>query len=103
MATSEDRESPPDPVPATVREAGEEAVRGFSGFFSEKLTHPSTRTAYATEVRRFFRWAEERGLPLGGIECDHVTAYLRGLSSRPRRVLATTALRGLFSHLVTAE
>jgi hypothetical protein len=88
-------------VPSVIVAAGEQATREFLAYFSGLDVNEDTRVVYRSTVRRFFRWAEARGLTLEGIHQDHMREFLEGLS---RLVLQQVLpiLRRFFNHLVNA-
>jgi integrase/recombinase XerD len=95
---------PPRDVSPLIAKTGEKGYRRFIEFFTAKIDNKNTRDAYASDVRAFFAWCEERGLPeLTAIQPLHIAAYREQLKKRyavqtVKRHLS--AIRELFDWLV---
>ncbi len=63
-------------LPASVLQAGDEAIRAFLEFFTATIRNKNTRAAYARAVGQFLRWCEGRGLGLRQIEPITVASYI---------------------------
>jgi hypothetical protein len=61
-------------IPDLIRAAGERAIATYSSFL-DRGWKPSTRKLYGQNSRRFFSWAERRGLTLATISAADMTAY----------------------------
>ena len=91
-------------LPAVLQDAGEEASDRVIEFFTAEIRNSNTREAYARAVRRFFRWAAQKGLDLSDIEPVHVAAYVEEDDRAPATVKQNlAALRRLFDFLVTGQ
>ena len=87
-------------LPALVVRAGEAARYAAEEILSgRKSIH--TRAAYEREVRKFLERCEKRGLELHTIRPMHVTEYMDGLGSVPKRQQHLAALRHFFDLEVT--
>jgi len=92
-------------VPAIIRVEGERAVTAYREFLSNRRWSPNTLRLYAQNARRFFRWAEGRGLTLESIADADIGAYLGEVSKNKSSNEASvylTPVRGFFSQLVAA-
>jgi site-specific recombinase XerD len=86
-------------LPAIIAAAGDRAKRRFVEFFTANIRNPNTRRAYARAVGRFFRWCDERGITLHGVEPVIVAAYIEELTgerSRPTVKQHLAAIKMLF-------
>ncbi|MEF8795179.1 MAG: tyrosine-type recombinase/integrase [Salinivenus sp.] len=91
-------------LPAVLQDAGEGAAERVIEFFTAEIRNENTRAAYARAVRRFFRWADQRGLNLFDIEPVHVAAYVEEDGRAPATIKQNlAALRRLFDFLVTGQ
>jgi integrase/recombinase XerD len=91
-------------LPALVQDAGEDATNRVIEFFTAEIRNLNTREAYARAARRFFRWAQRKGLTLSDIEPVHVAAYVEEDDRAPATIKQNlAALRRLFDHLVTGQ
>lgn len=93
-------------VPALIAEAGDGAARRFLEYFTANIRNPNTRAAYAFNVARFLRWAEDRLFSLKTLEPIVVAAYVEELrrthdDTSVKQHLA--AIRMLFDWLVTGQ
>ena len=61
-------------VPAIIAAAGEQAVKQYRAYHD--LRRPSTRSAYRSYYRRFFGWAEKRGLSLNDISASDAAEFV---------------------------
>ena len=89
-------------VPEIIRAAGERAVAAYREILDDPKWSAGTRRLYGRRARRFFRWAEARGLTLETIAGADAAAYAAEIAARrsPQAAnLALTAVRGLFRHL----
>lgn len=89
-------------LPKILEDAGEDASSRVIEFFTAEIRNPNTRKAYARAVRRFFRWADGRGLDFSDIEPPHVAAYVEE-DDRARATVKQNlaAIRRLFDYLVS--
>src|SRR5271165_67591 len=89
--------------PVLVR-GGKAAVFAAEEFFFGRIRNEHTRAAYLVAVRRFLRWAENRGLELTTITPKDVGLYIDGLrkenTSVATRKQHLAALRHFFDSLV---
>jgi len=92
-------------LPEILLHAGKAAVFAAEEFFFGRIRNEHTRAAYLEAVKRFLRWAEDRGLELAGITPKDVGQYLDGLrkehTSVATRKQHLAALRHFFDALVT--
>ena len=93
----------PSQFPDILRRAGKAAVFAAEEFFYGRIRNEHTRAAYLVAVRRFLRWAEERGLDLVRIAPRDVGQYLDWLreqnTSIPTRKQHLAAIRHFFDTL----
>src|SRR5262249_32295546 len=93
-------------VPGMIAQAGEKAVAVYLAFFAEGEWSPSTRKLYGEQARRFFVWADGRGMRLESIVAADTVAYADeelGSSVLPAtRIAYRRTLRALFRRLVGA-
>src|SRR5580704_19764855 len=66
-------------LPEILVRAGKAAVFAAEEFFFGRIRNEHTRAAYLVAVRRFLRWAENRGLELNTITPKDVGIYIDGL------------------------
>jgi len=91
-------------LPVVLQDAGDSASERVIEFFTAEIRNSNTREAYARAVRRFFRWADRKGLHLSDIEPVHIAAYVEEDERAPATVKQNlAALRRLFDHLVTGQ
>jgi integrase/recombinase XerD len=91
-------------LPGVVQNAGKAASERVIEFFTAEIRNENTRKAYARAARRFFQWADGRGLHLSDIEAVHVAAYVEEDDRAPATVKQNlAALRRLFDFLVTGQ
>ncbi len=92
-------------VPIIIARSGEAASRRFLEFFFATIRNDNTRWAYARAVRRFFEWAEGRGISqLPQVEPIVIAAYVEELGrtmSKPSVKQALAAIRMCLDFLVT--
>jgi site-specific recombinase XerD len=89
-------------LPGVVQNAGKAASERVIEFFTAEIRNENTRKAYARAARRFFQWADGRGLHLSDIEAVHVAAYVEEDDRAPATVKQNlAALRRLFDFLIT--
>lgn len=93
-------------LPAAIADQGDRAAERFFTFFTDQLPNANTRAAYYRNARRFFAWAEAKGLTLPAIKSYHVSAYLAELAAdhatpTVKQHLAT--LRMLFDWLIVGQ
>jgi site-specific recombinase XerD len=92
-------------VPEIFPVAGERAVAAYREFLNNPKWSPNTLKIYGTHVRRFFRWAEGRGLTLESIAKADIIAYgteVANAKSPQESCVYLTPVRGLFSQLVSS-
>ncbi len=93
-------------LPAIVQRAGPTAIERVVEFFSAEIANPSTRTAYANAVARFFNWCDNRGLSLDQVSRATIADYVEELQSTYRGSTAKqhlAAIRRLFDWLVIGQ
>jgi hypothetical protein len=89
-----------DAVPALIAHAGELAVLAYREFLYDPVRTPGTRKNYASYARRFFRWAESRGLSLEAIDAPALAAYAAEIAAAMLPVsIHLTPVRGVLGHL----
>src|SRR5581483_7262054 len=71
--------APAAALPAVIADEGPAAAERFFTFFTDTLRNKNTRAAYYRNARRFFDWAQARGLGLKDIKSFHVSAYIEEL------------------------
>lgn len=89
-------------VPALIRAAGEEAVKAYRSYFDDAIGNRNTRRNYASQARRFFEWAERRGLVLESIDAPALASYkaeLAAATSPQAAEVYLVAVRGVFRAL----
>jgi integrase/recombinase XerD len=95
----------PSQLPQILARAGKAAVFAAEEFFFGRIRNEHTRAAYLVAVRRFLRWAENRGLELSTITPKDVGIYIDGLrkenTSVATRKQHLAALRHFFDAQVT--
>lgn len=87
-------------VPAIIAAAGEDAVQHYRAFFHQESLRPSTRQLYGSIIRRFFRWAEKRGLALETICTSDASAFCDEVCC-DSTANYLSAIRSLFRHFET--
>ena len=91
-------------LPPIIVRAGPRAARRVIEFFTAEIPNKNTRAAYATAVRSFTAWCEERGLHLETITPVAVAAYIEQYPAAiPTRKQHLAAVRHLFDYLVTGH
>jgi len=92
-------------LPEILARSGKAAVFAAEEFFFGRIRNEHTRAAYLVAVRRFLKWAENRGLELAGITPKDVGQYIDGLRKETTSVATRkqhlAALRDFFDSLVT--
>ncbi len=103
------------PVPATIAQAGEPAVRRYIQFMTAGIGNRNTRAAYARAASAFFAWCDGFGLALAAIEPVHVAAWIETMKDQidapdPKDRLSVptikqrlAAVRSLFDALVVGQ
>jgi site-specific recombinase XerD len=81
-------------IPSVIAFEGAKASERFFTFFTDTIRNKNTRAAYYRNARRFFDWAEARGLALKDIKSFHVSAYIEEMG-------ATHAAPSVKQHLAT--
>jgi hypothetical protein len=76
-------------LPLLIADAGEAAVRAYREFLDDPKLHPSTRSLYRSNIRRFLRWAEAKEISLAEICAFDLAIY----ESESSRTLQPTTLR----------
>jgi hypothetical protein len=92
-------------VPAIIRAAGERAVTAYQEFLSNRKWSPNTLRLYGQQARRFFRWAEGRGLTLESIANGDIAAYateVANAKSPHESSVYLTPVRRVFRQLVSS-
>jgi hypothetical protein len=92
-------------VPEIIQAAGEHAVAAYREFLNNRKRSPNTLKLYRQHARRFFRWAEGRGLTLESIAAPDISAYFAEVSNNKSSHEASvylTPVRGVFRNLVSA-
>lgn len=104
LISTRDSPSLPIPLPAILARAGAAALFATQEFFYGTLRNPNTRSAYAIALKRFFGWAETRGLELVRLSPGDIGHYMDGLRkaglSIATRKQHLSALRHFFDGLV---
>ena len=100
-------------IPATVADAGDEAIDRFIEFFTARIRNPNTRTAYYQADCQFFAWCHSKRLTLPKIRPLHVAAYIEELGmkkedggsglSKPSVKQHLAAVRMLFDDFVIGQ
>lgn len=90
---------------AILSRAGQAAIFATEEFFFGRIRNPHTRSAYLIAVKRFFAWAEARGIELQNIAPKDVGQYMDELRNQGTSVATRkqhlAALRHYFDGLVT--
>ncbi len=92
-----------NPTPRIIHAAGDVAVCAYREFFDDPTWSATSREKYEREIRRFFRWADARGLTLETINAVEVVAYATEIEAAASPQTASnylTTIRRLFEHLV---
>jgi hypothetical protein len=79
-------------LPEIVRAGGQEAVAAYDAFCNNPGLAPATRRVYASQARRFLRWAERRGRTLDTLTENDLKSYRAELASGKSRRAATRYL-----------
>ena len=94
-------------LPAIIQSSGERGTRRLFEFFTANIRNANTRQAYGRACRRFFDWADQKGLRhLGAIEPVIVAAYIEELQQHvcaPSVKQHLAAIRMLFDWLVLGQ
>src|SRR5208337_4574164 len=93
-------------IPAVIGNEGPAASERFFTFFTDTIRNPNTRAAYYRNARRFFDWAQARGLALKDIRSFHVSAFIEELSlthSAPSVKQNLATIRMLFDWLIVGQ
>lgn len=94
-----------DAIPKIILATGDRAVAVYLDFFSGGKWTPNTLKLYGQHARRFFRWAEGRGLTLQSIAEPDINAYATEVAngkSPHESSVYLTPVRGVFSQLVSS-
>jgi len=104
-ASKQPDSAPSQLLPNILARAGTAAVFAAEEFFYGKIRNEHTRAAYLIAVRRFLRWAENRGFDLRQIASKDVGQYMDELrkenTSVATRKQHLAALRHFYDGLVT--
>ncbi len=106
IATPATIERPATALPAIITAEGPKASERFFTFFTDTIRNKNTRLAYLRNARRFFDWAEARGLALKDIKSFHVSAFVEELGqthSAPSVKQNLATIRMLFDWLITGQ
>ena len=98
--------TPTATIPAVIADEGTQASERFFTFFTDSIRNKNTRTAYYRNARRFFDWAQARGLALKDIKSFHVSAYIEELCqshSAPSVKQHLATIRMLFDWLIVGQ
>jgi hypothetical protein len=90
------------PIPNIIRAAGNAALQVYRGFLDNPNWSQGTRRIYGWQIRRFFRWAEARGLTLTMIDAAVVAEYaaeIPGTKSRQQVRMIKRLVPDLFQRL----
>lgn len=87
-------------VPAIIAAAGNDAVRHYRAFFDQGSLGSNTCQVYGSIIRRFFGWAEKRGLALETIRGSDAEAFCDEVC-RGSTANYLSAIRRLFRHFAS--
>lgn len=90
-------------IPGLIERGGDRAKKRFAEFFTAEIRNPHTRKAYATAVRRFCRWCEDRNISLDRVNPMIVAAHIEHLGTflaPPSVKQSLAAIRMLFDYMV---
>lgn len=93
-------------IPALIAGEGAQASERFFTFFTDTIRNKNTRAAYYRNARRFFEWAQARGLGLKDIKSFHVSAFVEELSqthSAPSVKQNLATIRMLFDWMILGQ
>ncbi len=93
-------------LPAVIAEEGGKASERYFTFFTDTIRNKNTRAAYYRNARRFFEWAQARGLALKDIKSFHVSAFVEELSlshSAPTVKQNLATIRMLFDWMIIGQ
>jgi len=93
-------------VPAVITAEGPRASERFFTFFTDTIRNKNTREAYYRNARRFFEWAQARGLALKDIKSFHVSAFVEELGmthSAPSVKQSLATIRMLFDWMIIGQ
>src|ERR1700712_4856123 len=93
-------------LPAVISDEGDKASERFFTFFTDTIRNKNTRAAYYRNARRFFEWAQARGLALKDIKSFHVSAFVEELSlthSAPSVKQNLATIRMLFDWMIIGQ
>jgi integrase/recombinase XerD len=91
-------------IPEIINRAGGKATDRFIEFFTANIRNRNTRIAYATALRDFFNWCDDRGLVLEEIRPVMVAAYIEAhKGAKPTIKQHLAAIRIFFDYLVTGQ
>src|SRR3954468_18555226 len=93
-------------LPAVIADEGGKASERFFTFFTDTIRNKNTRAAYYRNARRFFDWAEARGLGLKDISSSHVSAFVGELGlthSAPSVKQNLATVRMLFDWMISGQ
>jgi hypothetical protein len=94
-----------DSIPAPISAAGPLAVAQYRAFLGHPRWRPQTRALYGQRIRRFLRWAEQRGLALDAVDMRTLHTYRDEIAAARSSQVACvhlTPVRGFFRSLVSA-
>lgn len=95
-----------DECPATVAEAGPDAIEAWQTFFAARIANPGTRAAYLHACVTFFDWCRHQGLALQAIQAVHVATWRDSLLQEKSAATVKqklSALRCLYDWLVIRQ
>ncbi|MGA1256858.1 MAG: tyrosine-type recombinase/integrase [Candidatus Nanopelagicaceae bacterium] len=88
-------------LPQVITGHGERTARRFLDFFLVKIRNRNTRLAYATSLKQFLGWCDEKGLALERITPFMVGFYIEQHPGSPATVNQhLAAIRSLFAWLM---
>lgn len=93
-------------LPAVIADEGGKASERFFTFFTDTIRNKNTREAYHRNARRFFEWAQGRGLALKDIKSFHVSAFIEELGrthSAPTVKQNLATIRMLFDWMILGQ
>jgi site-specific recombinase XerD len=93
-------------LPAVIADEGAEASERYFTFFTDTIRNKNTRAAYHRNARRFFEWAQARGLALKDIKSYHVSAFVEELSlthAAPSVKQNLATVRMLFDWMIVGQ
>jgi site-specific recombinase XerD len=88
-----------DEIPELIQRAGKHAVAVYRAFLDDPKWSPTTHRLYTARAKRFFEWAESRGLSLAHIAASDIAVYSAEIGAA-KASGHLTPMRGLFEQWV---